>query len=262
MGDRAGTTASGGRVGEWRFHRWIGLIAGLAGVLAIQSGLAGCDFVSFDLQQEGQTAAAADQEEQGLEIENDSQLPDTYPHASYQVRLQAHGGVSGVHHWRIVNGTLPAGIRLEEDGFIHGAALRAGEFRFTVAVSDVGSQPGAQKSFVIRVRSELTLNWKSPAHVSGNRIEGSAEVINATSDAVDLTFIVLAVASNGRATAIGYQHFVLNPGLNPTTLPFGDTLPPGGYVVHVDAVGEVAARNRIYRQRLQTDGPLQVTVGP
>jgi hypothetical protein len=140
--------------------------------------------------------------------------------------------------------------------------MRAGEFHFTVGVSDGESQPAAQKSFMIRVRSELTLNWKSPAHVNGNRIEGSAEVINATGDSVDLTFVVLAVAGNGRATAIGYQHFVLNPGLNPTTLPFGDTLPPGGYVVHVDAVGEVAARNRIYRQRLQTDGPLQVTVGP
>jgi hypothetical protein len=247
---------------EGRIHRWIGLVAGLAGVLAFCSGLTACASVSFDIQQEGQTAAAADQEEQGLEIENDSELPETYPHASYQVRLQASGGASGVHHWRVLNGTLPMGIRLEDDGFMHGAALRAGEFHFTVAVSDGGSQAGAQKSFVIRVRSELTLNWKSPAHVNGNRIEGSAEVVNATGDSVDLTFIVLAVAGNGRATAIGYQHFVLNPGLTPTTLPFGDTLPPGGYVVHVDAVGEVAARNRIYRQRLQTDGPLQVTVGP
>jgi len=45
-------------------------------------------------------------------------------------------------------------------------------------------------------------------------------------------------------------------------LPFGEILPHGGYVIHVDAVGEVAARNLIYRERLQTPGALQVTLGP
>jgi hypothetical protein len=45
-------------------------------------------------------------------------------------------------------------------------------------------------------------------------------------------------------------------------LPFGETLPHGGYVIHVDVVGEVAKTNTIYHQRLETSGPLQVTVGP
>jgi len=41
-------------------------------------------------------------------------------------------------------------------------------------------------------------------------------------------------------------------------LPFGETLPRGGYVVHVDAVGEVAQRNLdlLYRERMQTAGPV------
>jgi hypothetical protein len=98
--------------------------------------------------------------------------------------------------------------------------------------------------------------------VNGNRIEGSAQVANTTPDDVDLTFYVLAVAANGRATAIGYQHFVLKRGTMEMELPFGETLPHGGYVVHVDAVGEVAAKNVIYREYLETPGPLQVTVGP
>jgi hypothetical protein len=38
-------------------------------------------------------------------------------------------------------------------------------------------------------------------------------------------------------------------------------LPSGAYIVHVDVVGEVASKNRIYRQPLQT-APLRVTVGP
>jgi hypothetical protein len=87
-------------------------------------------------------------------------------------------------------------------------------------------------------------------------------VSNTTADDVDLTFVVMAVASDGRATAIGYQHFVLRRGTMAKELPFGETLPHGGYVVHVDAVGEVAPKNLIYRERMQTPSALQVTVGP
>jgi hypothetical protein len=106
------------------------------------------------------------------------------------------------------------------------------------------------------------LNWKSPARVNGNRIEGSVQVSNTTPDDIDLTYIVMAVALNGRATAIGYQHFLLPRGTTGKDLPFGDTLPHGGYVVHVDVVGEVPPKNLIYRERMETPGPLQVIVGP
>lgn len=119
-----------------------------------------------------------------------------------------------------------------------------------------------QKGFVLRVVSALTLNWKKEAHVNGNRIDGSVDVSNTTPDDIDLTFIVLAVPSNGRAVAIGYQHFPLPRGTVDMELPFGETLPRGGYVVHVDVIGEVAAKNVIHRQRLQTSTALQVMVGP
>lgn len=46
------------------------------------------------------------------------------------------------------------------------------------------------------------------------------------------------------------------------TLPFGETLPHGAYVIDVNVVGEVAKRNVIYRQRMQVPAPLQVVVGP
>jgi hypothetical protein len=152
---------------------------------------------------------------------------------------------------------------LEDNGLLHGQPERTGEFQFTVSVRD-GSQPpqAVQKEFLLRVRSALTLNWKNPARVNGNRIDGSVEVTNTTPDDMDLTFIVLAVPANGRATAIGYQRFVLKAGTRAKELPFGETLPHGGYVVHVDAVAEVAAKNLIYRNRLQTPSALQVTVGP
>ena len=88
------------------------------------------------------------------------------------------------------------------------------------------------------------------------------EVSNTTPDDIDLTFIVMAVQDNGRATAIGYQRLVLRRGMLEQELPFGETLPRGSYVVHVDAVGEVAATHLIYRDRMQTPGALQVSVGP
>lgn len=234
------------------------LLACAAGMTACQLGIARIEGQPPDVQ----ANTAAPQEAPSLVIENDSELPETYPHAQYQVRLRAHGGLP-VLHWRLEKGALPPGIKVEDDGLLHGQPERTGEFQFTVSVRDGGQPPLAvQKAFVIRVRSALIVNWKSPAHVNGNRIEGGVEVSNTTPDDVDLTFIVLAVAENGRATAIGYQHFVMRRATIAQELPFGETLPRGGYVIHVDVVGEVARKNLIYRERLQTPSALQVTATP
>ena len=209
-----------------------------------------------------QPATTGQQGEKGLKIGSDAELPDTYPQAPYDVILVAVGGVPPLH-WRLEKGALPPGIKLLDHGQLTGRAERTGEFQFTISVQDSGQpQSAAQKVFTVRVHSALDLRWKSPAHVSGNRIEGSVEVSNTTPDDIDLTFVVLAVQSNGRATAIGYQHFVLPRGSVEKELPFGDTLPYGAYMVHVDAVGEVARKNLIYRDRMQTPSVLQVTVGP
>lgn len=202
---------------------------------------------------------ARQQENSGLTILNESALPEASPLGSYEVRLAARGG-SAPLHWRVEKGALPPGIQLEPDGLIHGAARGGGEFHFTVSVRDAGNQI-AHKDFVLLVHSALELKWKSMARVDGNRIDGSVEVSNATSDDMDLTFIVLAVAPNGRATAIGYQHFALRKGTIEQELPFGDTIARGSYAVHVDAIGEVIPKNMIYREHLETHA-LQVTVGP
>jgi hypothetical protein len=240
-------------------------VVDLVVLVAFVVGMAGCQFgfaPDGDQRVEVQGATAAPQDERGLVIENDSELPDTYPHAVYEVRFRAHGGVP-VLHWKLEKGALPPGIKLEDDGLLRGQAEHTGEFQFTVSVTDGGKpQQSVQKGFVLRVRSAFSLNRKVPARVSGNRIEGSVEVSNTTPDDMDLTFYVLAVAENGRATAIGYQHFLLRRGTLSKELPFGETLPHGGYVVHVDAVGEVPPRNLIYRENLQTPSALQVTVGP
>ena len=207
-------------------------------------------------------ATTAPQDGPSLIIENESDLPATFPHAPYELRFRARGGVP-VLHWRLEKGALPLGLRLEDDGLLHGQPDRTGEFQFTVSVRDGGKpQQAVQKTFVLHVRSGMTLNWKTAARVNGNRIDGSVEVSNATPDDIDLTFIVLAVAPNGRATAIGYQHFVLRRATVGKELPFGETLPPGDYVVHVDGVGEVAPKHLIYREQLQTPSALQIIAEP
>ncbi len=198
----------------------------------------------------------------GLVIEP-GELPPTYPHGRYQVVFHARGNYVPVLHWNVEKGTLPPGITLDDNGVLHGEAQRTGEFQFVVAVRDGGKpQQAVQKAFVIKVVEGITVTWKDPAHVTLNRIDGSVEVSNTTRDDMDLTFDVKAVAENGRATEIGYQHFPLKSGTVAMTLPFGETLPHGAYVVYVNVVGEVARRNKIYRQRMQTAEALQVVVGP
>ena len=232
-------------------------------VLVCAAGMASCQLglAANDDQAEAQGANQAAQSDNGLVIENDSELPPTFPHGTYELRFRAQGGISALH-WRLEKGVLPPGMKLEDNGLLHGQAEHTGEFRFTVSVTDGRPQQAVQKEFVLRVTSALTLLWKAPARVNGNRIEGSVEVSNTTPNDMDLTYIVLAVAENGRATAIGYQHFMLLRSTVAKELPFGETLPPGGYVVHVDTVGEVAPKKLIYRERLQTPSALQVTVGP
>jgi hypothetical protein len=200
--------------------------------------------------------------DQGLVIEP-AELPPTYPLGTFQVNLRARGNYVPPLRWRVESGALPPGIKLEDNGVMHGEAERAGEFQFVVAVRDSNNpQQAVQKRFVLKVEEGIKLAWKVPAHVTGNRIDGSVEVSNTTADDMDLTFDVKAVAENGRATEIGYQHFPLKKGTIAMALPFGETLPHGAYIVYVNLVGEVARRNAIYRQRMQTPSALQVVVGP
>jgi hypothetical protein len=192
-----------------------------------------------------------------------AELPQTYPHGTYHVQFQGRGNYVPVLHWRVEQGTLPPGIKLEDNGLLHGEAQRAGEFQFVVSVKDGGQpQQAVQRGFSIKVVEAITLAWKVPAHVNVNRIEGSVEVSNTTADDIDLTFDVKAVAENGRATEIGYQRFPLKRGTVAMALPFGESLPYGAYLIYVNVNGEVAKRNAIYKEQLQTPAPLQVTVGP
>jgi hypothetical protein len=191
-----------------------------------------------------------------------STLPKASPRHLYKFQFQAHGGIPPMKYV-LSQGAVPAGMKLGEDGLLTGTPTTTGEYKFTVTVTDSSNPPQkAFRAFVLRIDPPMVMEWKRYAHVTGNRIDGSIVVSNNTEDDFDFTFVVLAVADNGRAVAIGYQHVPLKSGVDSLEIPFGEMLSRGNYVVHVDAVGEVAAKDQIFRTRLQTKEKLAIAVGP
>lgn len=188
-------------------------------------------------------------------------LPKAALRQSYFFELKARGGTPPLR-WNVVSGALPHGITLEAaSGRLAGAATAVGEFRFTVEVTD-SAKPAqrATRELVLKVVAPLTVEWRSYPRVEGDKaIRGAVLVTNGSDDDFDLTFIAVAVNEIGKAFALGYQRFTLGADSASPQLEFGSTLPAGKYVVHVDAVGEVAAKNAIFRARLQTAEALAVT---
>lgn len=210
---------------------------------------------------QGQPAQAQPPSPSSLAIEAAS-LPNAAPRHTYRYEFHARNGIPPFK-WSLVSGDVPVGMKFSEDGALAGAAIASGTFRFTIQVTDTSQPPQtAKQAFDLKVVPPLLLEWKDYAKVSGNRIDGKVQVSNGTGDDFDLTFVVLAVAEDGRATAIGYQRFNLKQGTTSFELPFGENLPHGSYLVHVDTVAEVLDKDQIYRARLQTKERLQVTVGP
>lgn len=189
-------------------------------------------------------------------------LPPLDAGVEFHTILRASGGAPP-YVWSVASGELPAGIRLTPDGFLQGRPAKPGSFAFTVRVED-SSYPtqGSNQEFQGEVAAPLLLEWLEVPKAHDNRIDGSVQVSYGSRDAFDLTVVIVAVADNGRATAIGYEHFELKAGESKVKIPFGNTLPFGGYVIHADAIAEIPERNAILRQRLQTPQPLQVTQGP
>jgi hypothetical protein len=189
-------------------------------------------------------------------------LPKASPRHEYKFQFQAHGGIPPMKY-SVSEAKLPVGMKLGDDGLLSGTPTTVGDFKFTVTTTDSSNPPQkAFRSYVLRVLQPMVMEWKRYPRAVGNRIDGSIIVSNNTEDDFDFTFIVLAVAENGRATAIGYQHFPLKSGVDSQEIPFGETLPKGAYALHLDAVSEVPAKDQIYRVRLQAKDKLQILVGP
>lgn len=192
----------------------------------------------------------------------DEPLPRLEAGVEIHIALHARGG-SPPYAWMVESGELPEGISLTREGLLGGRPARPGTITFTVTVLD-SARPANRISKELQtvVAGSLVFEWLRPPAVRGDRMDGAVQLTNGSKDDFDLTFIVVAVAENGRATALGYQHFTLKAGATNFQIPFGQTLPHGAYVVHADAVAEIPAKNAILRRVLETPTALTVMQGP
>jgi hypothetical protein len=192
----------------------------------------------------------------------DEPLPPIDAGVDFHILLHATGGVPP-YVWSVANGDLPDGVTLTPEGLLAGRPAKPGAFTFTLRVEDSGHPAHSiNRDLRVVVATSLLIEWLQPPKVRDNRIDGAVQVSNGSDDNFDLTVIIVAVADNGRATAIGYEHFPLKAGATSVKIPFGNTLPHGAYVIHADAIAEIPARKAILRQRLQTPQPLQIVQGP
>ena len=190
-----------------------------------------------------------------LAIATDS-LPQPVAHTPYTVRLTAQGGMPP-YSWSIEKGELPPGLHLDSKaGTLSGVPEAPAELTFTVRVTDSAEPPAtAVRELKVKTVPALQLEWQRQPVLENDGIYGEVKVGNPGKDPYDLTFIIVAVNEIGKAFALGYQHFTLRPQAT-QAIPFGASLPLGSYIVHADAVGEIAAKDIIRRARLQTPKPL------
>jgi len=192
----------------------------------------------------------------------DEPVPAIEAGVEFHVLLHASGGAPP-YVWSVASGDLPEGITLTPEGLLSGRPTAPGDFLLTLKVEDSGHPPHTiTKDFRLVVTASLLLEWLQSPKVHDNRIDGSVQVSNGSRNTFDLTVIIVAVAEDGRATAIGYEHFPLKAGTTNVKISFGNTLPFGAYVVHADAIAEIPTRKVIIRQRLQTPQALQILQGP
>lgn len=189
-------------------------------------------------------------------------LPKGFLRHPYHFKLEAQGGITPLT-WELTAGSLPLGMDLASDGTLSGTPTEVDTFRFIVTVTDSGKPASQRKQqLILDVVAPLVVEWSKKPKVTGRRLEAAIRVSNQTGEDFDFTVVALAVNENGRATAVGYQRFTLKKDTDEFEIPFAENLPRGAYDLHVDAVGEVAATNTIYRARLAPAEKLQVVQGP
>lgn len=173
----------------------------------------------------------------------------------YDFQLKAIGG-QRPYHFSIQGKPLPEGLELNADtGKISGAPVSNREFSVLVQVTDSSNPPlTIAKLLVASAGAPLTAIFIDPPHVHESNIAGTVRVSNGSRDAIDTTIIIVAVNEVGKAFALRYERLNLAPGMESPDLTFDVFEPSGQYSVHLDAVGEIASKNAIYRDRREVDG--------
>ncbi|ADG07760.1 S-layer homology domain-containing protein [Kyrpidia tusciae] len=121
---------------------------------------------------------------QALSINTES-LPDATVGSDYSVSLDASGGTSP-YTWSVVDGSLPDGLTLSNDGTISGTPTTAGTSTFTVQVTDSSGTPQsatADLSITVNPSSQaLSINTESlPDATVGSDYAASLDASGGTS---------------------------------------------------------------------------------
>ncbi len=88
-------------------------------------------------------------------------MPETLPSglvgSDYEQQLRAEDGFAPFEWW-VVDGEVPPGLDLDEDGFISGTLEEAGSYQFTVHVEDSQSpSASSEKTYVIQVIQPVSI---------------------------------------------------------------------------------------------------------
>lgn len=182
-------------------------------------------------------------------------LPSPVAGERYVAPLKAVGG-RPPYRWTVAAASLPPGLSLDESrGVIYGTPQSSDEFSVLIQVADASEPPLAlTKLLFASSAAPLTVRWTVRPHVNATNISGAVRVKNSSKDTVSTSVIVVAVNEYGKAFSLRYEQMLLGPGDETPDLSFDVFMPLGQYTAHVDAVGEVPAKNAIYRDRRELQG--------
>lgn len=115
------------------------------------------DFTYNEVIDDGASLTGSGVAANSLAISTFPTLPQATKNAAYQATLSTSGG-SGPYTWTLSSGSLPSGLTLSSSGVISGtlkSTVSAGNYSFTVTVTDSGTSATAQSTLTIGVFSNL-----------------------------------------------------------------------------------------------------------
>ena len=99
-----------------------------------------------------------------LTITSPTPLPNGTVGVAYSFSMAADGGLAP-YSWSVASGALPPGLNLGSSGSLNGTPTAAGQFAFTIAVTDSAQGAAAQntsKTYTLRISPAVSITTASP----------------------------------------------------------------------------------------------------
>lgn len=124
-------------------------------------------------------------------------LPPATSGVAYSQTLAATGGTAP-HTWTVASGVLPGGLSLSGGGVLSGTPTAAGDYSFTVQVTDPGSRTATQPlSVMVAAGAAARIVWiRQPANVNEDDPIAPPPVVRVQDGAGNLVMTPIAVTMN------------------------------------------------------------------